>query len=242
MNWQQQWIDEILAEIPMGSYRRRVEAELRDHLESHCRALTEAGRTPDQARAEALRTMGEPEALREEYQAAWRRSWPARAEELRRRLKAWAVGLAVMGGVHFLVAFLLGAMWNMAISLPGDSYVKWVRLIRGTVGNLNNAYLTTWLPLVLSLAAGAFCLGRKFRASSRPAPLISMGLCLHWACIAAFNGWWYGIVHHHRPFWVEVGRHFYYAAWHYAWTFALCILLGVAFGRMSVRTSRSAAA
>lgn len=168
MNWQQQWIDEILAEIPMGSYRRRVEAELRDHLESHCRALTEAGRTPDQARAEALRTMGEPEALREEYQAAWRRSWPARAEALRRRLKAWAVGLAVMGGVHFLVAFLLGAMWNMAISLPGDSYVKWVRLIRGTVGNLNNAYLTTWLPLVLALAAGAFCLGRKFRASSRP--------------------------------------------------------------------------
>ena len=37
-------------------------------------------------------------------------------------------------------------------------------------------------------------------------------------------------------------RHFYYMAWHYVWTFALCILLGMAFGYMSVRPGKSAAA
>ena len=242
MNWQQQWIDEILAEIPTGDYRRRLEAELRDHLDSQCRALTEAGWTPDQAQAEALSAMGEPGALRKEYKAAWRRSQPARAEELRHRLKTWAKGFAVMGGVHLLISYVLGAMWQMVISLPGDSPDKWVKLIRGTVGDLNNSYLRYWLPLVLALVAGAFYLGRKFRASSRPAPLISAGLCLHWACIATFNGWWRGIVNHHRPFWEAVGRHFYYMAWHYVWTFTLCFLLGVVFGYMAVKIRRSAAA
>lgn len=154
MSWQQQWIDGILAEVPVGSYRRRLEAELRDHLDSQYRALTEAGRTPDQAQAEALRAMGEPETLRKEFMAAWRRSWPARAEELRRWLKGWAGGFIVMGGVDFLIAYVLGTMWNMAISLPGDSQDKWVKLIRGTVGNLNNSYLRWWLPLVPALIAG----------------------------------------------------------------------------------------
>lgn len=241
MNWQQQWINEILEKIPAGSYRRRIEAELRDHLETQCRALMESGRTEAEARAEALRAMGEPDKLQEEYRAAWRRSWPAQAEELRRLVKAWAGGLAVMGGVDYLVAFVLSTMWNMAISLPGDSKDKWVRLIRGTVGNLNNSYLRWWLPLVLALVAGAFYLGHKFQASPRPAPLISVGLCLHWASIAAFNGWWRGIVDYHRPFWEAVGRHFYYMAWHYAWTFALCILLGVVFGHMSVKMKRPSA-
>ena len=211
-------------------------AELRDHLDSQYYALTEAGWTPDQALAETLRAMGEPEALREEYKAAWRRSRPVRP-----RLKTWAKGCAVMGGVHLLVGCVLGAMWEMAISLPGDSQDKWIRLIRGTVGDLNNSYLKWWLPLVLALIAGAYYLGRKFRESPHPAPLIGTALCFHWASVAAFNGWWRGSVDHHRPFWEAVGRHFYYMAWHYAWTFALCILLGIVFGHMSAGIRRSAA-
>lgn len=237
MDWQQQWINGILSEIPMGDYRRRVEAELHDHLDSQYRSLTEAGRTPEQAQTETLSTMGESETLRAEYRAAWRRSL-----KIRHPLKMWARGIAVMSGVHFLVACVLGVMWDMATSLPGDSHDKWVRLIRDTLGNLNNSYLRYWLPLVLALIAGAFYLGRKFRASSCSVPIISSGLCLHWACIAAFNGWWRGIVDHHRPFWEAVARHFYYKAWHYAWTFMLCILLGVWFGYVSVKIKRSPAA
>lgn len=238
MNWQQKWIDGVLAEIPAGSYRRRMEAELRDHLESQCRALAEAGWTPDQAQAETLRTMGEPEALRKEYKAAWRRSWLMRGKERFRRLIAWAGGCALMGGVHLLVSYVLSTMWRMAISLPGNSQDKWVRLIRGTVGDLNNSYLIWWLPLVVALVAGAFYLGRKLQASPL---LVSAGLCVHWACIAAFNGWWRAMDDHHRPFWEAVGNHFLNAALHYVWTFALCILLGVFFGHLGEKTSRRAA-
>ena len=246
MNWQQQWINTVLAEIPTGSYRGRMEAELRDHLDSQCRTLMEAGWTPDQAQAETLRTMGEPETLRKAYRAAWRRSRSARAGDLCCRMKAWAGGWAVMGGVHLLSAYILSAMWDMATSLPWNSHDKWVRLIRGTlrgiIGDMSKSYrswyLPWWLPLVLALAAGAFYLGRKFKTSSHPAPLISAGLCLHWACIAAINGWWYAALRPRRPFWEAVECHFALMARHYCWTFALCILLGVVIGHIAAKTRR----
>lgn len=146
MNWKQNWIDGVLAEIPGGSYRRRMENELNDHLETQLRALLESGRTRAEAQAEALRAMGAPDRLREEYRAAWRRTWPGRLEGLRRRLGAWACGCAVMFGAHYLVGFLMGAMWRMAISLPGDSQEPWIRLIRGTIGDLNNSWLRMVSP------------------------------------------------------------------------------------------------
>lgn len=76
MDWKQPWIDQVLAGIPAGSCRGRMEAELR----------------------------------------------------------TWARGCAVMFGVQLLVSCLLSCVWQMALSLPGDSQEPWVRLIRGTVG------------------------------------------------------------------------------------------------------------
>lgn len=87
MNWKQEWIDEVLEEVPAGSCRRRMEAELRDHLETLRRDLTEAGWTEEEVRTEALRLMGRPERLREEYAAAWRQTLPGRLEALGYRLK-----------------------------------------------------------------------------------------------------------------------------------------------------------
>lgn len=243
MNWKQQWIDEVLENIPAGSYRHRVEAELRDHLETQYCALTEAGRTMDEAQAEALRVMGEPDSLQAEYRAAWRRSLPGRLAALGYRLKTWAKGLCLMFGVHGLIGFVRNQVCSAAFSLSGNSKEPWAKLIWNTAGNLNNSWVfALLLPLTLALLAGAYYLGRKFRASPRPEWQISVGLFFYWAFFAAVKAWFRALDNHHRPFWEAVGRHFYYNARLYIPTFALCILLGVVFGRMSARTNRPAAA
>ncbi len=204
MDWKQRWIDQVLSEIPEGRYRRRTEAELRDHLETQCLALVEAGRTRDEARSEALRLMGAPEALQREYAAAWRRSWPARLEELGRQLRAWAGGLGVMFGVQFLVSGVISMIWNMAISLPGDSNDPWVRAIRGSLGNLNNStFFWRFLPLLCALFAGAFYLSRRLQTSRCPAVLISAGLCVHWAYITTCHIW-FEALDDHMTFWEEL--------------------------------------
>ena len=224
-------MNEVLGDIPAGRHRGRMEAELRDHLETLRRDLTAAG-TPDaQARAEALRLMGEPERLREEYKAAWRRSLPGRLNELSWTLRTWAVGFMLMLGVHLLLKLALVWVVNTALSLPGDSAESWVRLLRGTLGELRDSLLF-WsvLPMASTLTAGACYLSRRFQFSRRPARRIGAGLSLYWVFIAALNAWWYAMVHPHRPFWEAVGRHFYFGAGYYALTFTFCILLRTAFG------------
>lgn len=234
MNWNRLWIDQVLAEIPAGSCRRRMEAELRDHLETLYGALADAGRTQEEARAEALLAMGKPEKLREEYRAVWRRSLPGRLELLGGCLRAWARGCAVMFGVHLLTSYVLGLVWQMALSLPGDSRDPWVQMIRGTVGNLNNTWLRYVLPLVLALTAGASLLGRRFQTSRRPAGLISVGLSFHWAAVNAFHIWWEAM-DDHRAFGAELmvyltnGPSLRY----YFLTLMLCILLGLVFAYLS---------
>lgn len=243
MDWKQRWIDDVLEKIPAGSHRRRMEAELRDHLEILYDVLVESGRTEEEARAEALRTMGEPDRLREEYRAAWRRSLPGRLEALRYRLVAWAGGCAAMLGVQLLVSCLLSFVWQMALSLPGDSREAWVRMIRGTVGDLNNSWLWYLLPLTLALVAGAYYLGRRFQSSRRPAGLISVGLSFHWAFIFAFETWWEAL-DDHRTFWAQLWRYLTYGpSFRYRFlTLALCALLGVVFGHLSGKSEQSAAA
>lgn len=239
MNWKQQWINQVLGRIPESSCRRRMEAELRDHLEALYGDLVDAGRTRAEARAEALRAMGEPERLREEYAAVWRRSLTGRLETLGRCLRAWARGCAVMFGVQLLTGCVLSLVWQMALSLPGDSRDPWVQMIRGTVGNLNNTWLWFVLPLVLALTAGASFLGRRFQTSRRPAGLIGVGLSLHWAAVNTFHIWWEAI-DDHRTFGAELmvyltngpSRRYYFL------TLMLCILLGLVFAYLSGERER----
>lgn len=241
MNWMDDFIDNTLEKVPEGRYRKRAEAELRDHLETQCRALTEAGRTGEAARTETMRVMGKPEKLRGEYEAAWRRTLEGRMNALGHRLEPWVLGCAVMGGVHFLICALVGMAWNLAIALPGDSLDPWIRLIRGTVGSLNNSlFWTHLLPLTLALTAGAIYLSRRFRGSRHLAALISAGLCVHWTYITAFNAWWSTVDNHHRPFWEAVERHLKYNAGYYTFTFLLCILLGVVFAQLGNRKLQTA--
>lgn len=241
MSWKQEWVQSVLEEIPAGSWRERMENELNDHLETHLRTLMGSGRTEAEAQAEALAAMGAPDRLRVEYRAAWRRSLPGRLAALGRRLGIWARGCAVMLGAHYLVSLVMSAMWLMAISLPGDSREPWIKLIRGTIGDLNNSLLWLLLPLTLALIAGAYYLGRKFRASRCPAALISTGLCVHWTFITAFTIWWEA-ADDHRTFWGELVVYLPYNAVYYSSTFALCILLGVVFGYLSAKPERPIAA
>ena len=63
----------VLADVPPGRYRSQAETELRDHIETGCEELSGGGKTRREAVEEVLHTMGDPEALRKEYDAAWRR-------------------------------------------------------------------------------------------------------------------------------------------------------------------------
>ena len=232
MNWMEEFISQVLVDVPAGGYRTRTEKGLEDHLECQRRALMDAGRTEAEAQAEALRLMGEPERLKKEYLAAWKRSLPGRLAALRLLLRAWVGGLAVTAGTHLLIAYVISMVWQMALSLPGDSQDPWIRLIRGTVGDIHNSLFWRHLfPFALALAVGAYYLSRRLQTSRRPAAVISAALCVHWAYITAFNAWWSAIDNHHRPFWEAVSRYLIYNAWYHCFTFALCILLGGAFGR-----------
>lgn len=241
MNWKQQWMDEVLSEIPAGGYRGRLEMELRDHLETLCQSLMESGRTRDEARVEALRAMGEPEALRGEYRAAWRRSLPGRLEAAGLCLRTWAKGLAVMLGVHLVISLIAGGMWSMALSLPGDSWDPQIRMIRETAMDYYDSGMGVWLPFVSALTAGAYYLGRKTRTRRRPAGQISGVLSFYWALMAAFDIWWEAL-DDHVTFWQELIRCLPYRAGYYGATLALCVLLGFLFGRISAGKNRHTAA
>lgn len=240
MNWKQRWIDQVLAEIPGGRYRRRMETELCDHLETYCSALMEAGKTESEARAETLRMMGEPDKLREEYSEAWRQILPGRLAVLAHQLKSWAGGCAVMLGVQTLASYMQVFIERVAPSLPRDSQEPWVRLIQGASKYLQSSSRWVFLPLVFALMAGAFFLGRRFRASRRPGWQLSVGLSLHWSFIASLDIWLEAL-DDHITFWEELKHLSIYDTKYYSLSLVLCVLLGVVFGHMSAREKPSAA-
>lgn len=226
MNWMDNFLIESLEKVPNGRYRRRAEAELRDHLETQYRALTEAGRTPEEAQKETLCLMGEPEKLQEEYKAAWRRSFPERMAALGRCLGTLIVGMVVM----FFVCYAVCCVRNWI----NDQLSEDLR---------NTHWYWVWyaFPLVISLVAGAFYMGRRSRTTRHPAALVSMGLCIHWANIVAIHGLFYVADHHHRPVGDAVLRFLFYHGWYYLCTLLLgllCGLLGVEVARRNTRAER----
>ena len=231
-DWINQFVSQCLADVPPGQYRTRAEKELRDHMESQQQALVESGTEPRWAEEAVKNTMGDPEKLRAEYEAAWEQSLQARLGRMRKCVSTWGKGFAVMLGVHYLIALSIESSQEIASWLSGNFQGLWVRLIQDASRTLNGVPFWRHLfPLALALTAGAFYLNRRFHTSRRPAGLISAGLFFYWAYIAAGRAWFRALDNHHRPFWEAVGRHFYYNAGHYCFTFLLCILLGVLFGQ-----------
>ena len=225
-DWMNDLISQCLADIPRGKYRDRTETELRDHMETLYLSLTEGGMDPDQARREALRAMGEPNKLQEEYRAAWRRTLPGRMEELDHQLEVWAVGCAAMFGVHLLISIVLVCA-----------------IIRGIALDLSNRYLRFLIPLVPDLIVGAYYMNRKFQTSRHPVWQISVGLSFHWAFITAIHvvtHVWLEALDDHITFWEEFTAYMPYNVVCYSLPLALCVLLGVMFGYMFVRMKKTA--
>ena len=97
MSWTEGFIERCLEDVPQGRYRRRAEAELRDHLECLRQSSTEA---------EALSLMGDPELLRKKYYAAWSRTFQAPMGWL----GAIAGGCLLMGTLYLCTAALLSLL------------------------------------------------------------------------------------------------------------------------------------
>lgn len=72
-SWTDSFLQQALSSVPDPVYRRRVEAELADHLDEMATDLMEAGYSPREARAAALSHMGDPRELAAQYCGEWLR-------------------------------------------------------------------------------------------------------------------------------------------------------------------------
>lgn len=231
MDWIEKFISEILREVPNGSYRTRAEKELRDHMETQYRVLTEGGRTAEEAQEEVLRVMGEPEKLQKEYEAAWRRT----SEELADLLPFIPVGCVVMGILYIFTYILLGmagftydAVYPDRVCLP---------LLSG-----NKLYVTVFSTVLflIPFTLGALFLRFCFRRERRPVGLVTAGLLAAWAgermAVILLSAMIYDM-----PLGLDLLTRIYCggdvtAPWfspaNYVLTFLGCLLLGQLFGRM----------
>lgn len=249
MNWMDVFIEHTLEKVPEGRYRKRAEAELRDHLETQFRALIEAGWTEDEAQAETLRVMGEPEKLQGEYEAAWRRSLPARLETLGRRLGVIAAGCFLMGALYIYTA--------MFLSLLGFTY-DGVSPHPQTLTGRNFPILGDGPALTIFGASlflipfplGALFLKFRFQRERRPTSLVTAGLLSAWAgekaVIIGLSALIYqmplGLDLLHR---ISRGGDVtgpWFTPTYIVLTFVGCLLLGQLFGRlpMGAKTPRTA--
>lgn len=73
LNRAEDFLEQCLSGIPEGKYERRLRKELEGHLAALEADLTDAGYSQEEARAEAIRRMGDPAALNGSYRAEWRR-------------------------------------------------------------------------------------------------------------------------------------------------------------------------
>lgn len=239
MDWKQDWIDLVLDEVPQGAYRKRLEAELRDHLETQCRAFMDAGRTQDEAQTEALCVMGTPEKLKEEYEAAWRRSPAVRV----RRGVDIAASCAIMWVLHYVIVMLL----LMFYFFMGDDWEVYM----GFMGKLPYELFHTLFLFLIPAGVGGLYLFFRAGREHRPARMITTGLLTAWLGGRAIllSMWWISTLPLDKmlsellalfvsfPGFFPIFSPFYMAV-----TFAGCILLGQFFGRFAAQEGTPAAA
>ena len=110
MNQTEAYLSLCLSGIPKSAYRNRLRSELLDHLGLLESDLEQSGYVPEEARAEALRQMGDAEALNARYRAEW-----LRQPERRRYLVGYAIG-AALGVFLLLVVLGLGVPFLSAMA------------------------------------------------------------------------------------------------------------------------------
>ena len=161
MDWTEDYIGRCLSGIPKSKYRERLRGELSEHLALLESDLEAAAYAPEEARTEALRQMGDAEALNEGYRAEWFRQPERRRWDLTRELYGCLLaGLSVM--VSFPLfgmlwdkwdtpprhppAWLFGAVLFLCAALPNAFFLRYVHRGRKDCrGKLEAGLCTTWL-------------------------------------------------------------------------------------------------
>ncbi len=177
MDWAEDYISRCLRDIPKGKYRERLRRELSDHLAELAGDVSHAGRSEAEARAEALRQMGDAAALNEGFWAEWLRQPERLGYDLKRLF-----GGCLLAGVTFyfgmalvLIPLLIGNLFT----LPGLMAGKASALQSGLNGLLEIAagaalYAAAFVP-------NALYLRKAFRRRPRRPALVGGGLLLSWA-------------------------------------------------------------
>ena len=164
--WMEPFIRPCLARIPDRLYRKRLTAELADHLESLSADLKAEGLSVQQAQALALERMGNPEELSRQPYGRWRQH----VRSPRYVLGQLALACWMMGLVFLLAFFLLGVAGFTYDAAPGWS-------MQGNPAVTAAAGGTIFL---IPFSFGAFWLARQFQGHPHPRALVFAGLLLAW--------------------------------------------------------------
>jgi len=241
-DWMTNLISWCLADIPRGKYRDRTEKELRDHMETLYLSLTEGGMDPDQAQGEALRAMGDPKQLRDEYEAAWQRTFLARTGKAVSNLSHICLGCVLMG-VLYIMTFILLALVGFTYDAERSVGFSFPILAGGA-----NLFVFSCVLFLVPFTLGALYLRLCFRNEARPGEGITLGLLVAWAgekaSIILLSALIYGM-----PLCPELLIRIYHggdttAPWmnpaYVALTFIMCLALGQIFGRSTEKSYKTA--
>ena len=164
--WMEPFIRPCLARIPDRLYRKRLTAELADHLESLSADLKAEELSVQQAQALALERMGNPEELSRQLYGRWHQHVRSPRYVLGQlALACWMMGLAFL-----LAFFLLGVAGFTYDAAPGWS-------MQGNPAVTAAAGGTIFL---IPFSFGAFWLARQFQGHPHPRALVFAGLLLAW--------------------------------------------------------------
>ncbi len=170
LNRANEFLDQCLSGIPEGRYARRLRKELESHLAALEADLTAAGYAPEEARAEAVRRMGDPAALNRDYLAQWRRSLEGRLYGL-----GQGVGDMVICLAGSAVSWLCAIMLALAISAANDSM--------GSMMGVSTARAALRLIVVylVTYPVDAVFLWAAFRGRPGKRLRVTAGLLMTWA-------------------------------------------------------------
>lgn len=229
MNWMEEFIRLVLADVPAGRYRERTGKELRDHMEALRQSCSEE---------EVLSLMGDPERLRGEYKAAWSRTLQARAG----RLGTVAGGCLLMGTLYVLTAIFLSLLGFTSDAVYLEPHTLTGRNFPIQGSPLALAIFGSALFLV-PFPLGALYLRICFRKERRPVVWVTLGLLTAWAgekaAIISLSALIYEM-----PLGLDLLRRIsrggdvtgpWFTPAYIALTFLGCLILGQLFGRKTER-------
>lgn len=226
MNWMEEFISRVLADVPAGRYRQRAEKELRDHMEALGQSCSEE---------EVLSRMGDPERLRGEYRGAWNRTFQG-------RFRAIAGGCLLMGLLYICTAVFLGV-----VGFTTDAISTRPTVLGRTFPMYGDTAALTIFGAALFLlpfSLGALYLRARFRDTRRPAAWVTLGLLAAWAgekaAVISLSALIYqmplGLDLLHR---ISRGGDVtgpWFTPAYIVWTFFGCLILGQLFGRKTERS------